>query len=86
MAIIDHNANPDWKDAASRVIRSYPPGHVFLGEDVRDALDAQGVTVHDRRALGPVIRREATAGVIENIGFAAARTSNLSPKVLWRRR
>lgn len=85
MAAVDGNASEDWKDAAWSIVRLFPANHVFMAEDVRDALDAKGLVVHDRRALGPVIMAMARGGLIEKAGYRAARTSNLSPKVEWRR-
>lgn len=83
MQRVDANANDDWKDGAIRLIRDLPRGHEFLTEDIREALDAGGFTVHDARALGPLVKAQQRAGYIDAIGYRAARSSNLSPKVLW---
>lgn len=86
MSSVDANADEEWKNAARQIILDLPLGHEFLGEDIRGMLDAAGFSVHDKRALGPVINSAHRAGYIESIGWRNARTSNLSPKVLWRRK
>ena len=83
MQRVDANADDDWEDAAIRLVRDLPRGHEFLTEDIREALDAGGFHVHDRRALGPLVKAQQRAGIIDAIGYRAARSSNLSPKVLW---
>jgi hypothetical protein len=85
MESVEANAAPDWKDAARAMIAGLEPGTEFLTEDVRELLDQAGLEVHDLRALGPLVKAQERAGVIEMAGYRAARTSNLSPKVLWRR-
>lgn len=58
----------------------------FLTEDVRDYASAQGVDdPHDGRAWGHVMQRAKREGIAVPIGYAAAKSSNGSPKVLWRR-
>jgi len=53
----------------------------FLVEDITQGLPK----AHDARAIGGVIRRLAKQGVIRKCGYAPARTSHMSPKVLWSR-
>lgn len=86
MARVEANAEPDWKAMAREIVSEYRSGQTFLMEDVRAELERRGAAVHDRRALGPVIIGCAKDGLVEKAGFAVAKTSNLSPKVLWRRR
>jgi hypothetical protein len=78
-----------WSDAALACVRSFcrahGHGHQFLTEDVR----LYGETLElvekpeNERAWGAVMRMAATDGIIRKVGFAPARSSNLSPKVLW---
>lgn len=86
MASVDENADDEWKIACCAVVMGLATGHTFLAEDVRGGVADAGYHVHDNRALGPVMLRLAKEGLIEQAGFARAKSSNLSPKVLWRRR
>lgn len=57
----------------------------FLAEDVREWCEINGLSAPtDGRAWGSVMRRAAKAGLIRPVGYAPSRSSNLSPKVLWR--
>lgn len=55
----------------------------FLAEDV--VLAAVGVVPSppDARAWGGVFKRAAARGIVRRVGYAPARSSNLSPKCLW---
>jgi hypothetical protein len=82
-------AKPNWSDdafAALSVFAKLTPDPTFLAETVREwTEDANLVTPPDnKRAWGGVFQRAAAAGLIEKVGYAPARSSNLSPKVLWR--
>lgn len=58
----------------------------FLAEDLIEKAESEGVwcPAVDRRWYGGVIRALAKDGVIEKIGYANARTSNCSPRCLWK--
>lgn len=57
----------------------------FLAERVREF--AAGLDVPpDGRAWGWVMRDASRRGFIVKVGYAPAKSSNLSPKVLWRAR
>lgn len=59
----------------------------FMVEDARDWCYGQGLDKpHDDRAWGAIVRRASGKGIIRRAGYAAARSSNLSPKVLWTRK
>ena len=75
-----------WSTLAYLHFRRYAErNETFLTEDVRDAALAAGVhEPPDPRAWGAVAMRAARAGLIERAGYAPAKSSNLSPKVLWR--
>ena len=56
----------------------------FLAETVRDFAEKRGlVPPPDERSWGAVMRRAARNNLIRRIGYAPARSSNLSPKCLW---
>lgn len=58
----------------------------FLAEQVRLFAHDQGLpSPPDGRAWGAVFQRAAKAGHIVRLGYAPAKSSNLSPKVLWGR-
>lgn len=60
------------------------PGE-FLGEQMREFAELRGMDFPpDGRAWGAVLQSAARAGLIVKRGYAPARSSNLSPKVLWR--
>lgn len=58
----------------------------FLAEDVREFAEVRGLEAPpDGRAWGAVMRAAARDRLIDKVGYAPARSSNLSPKVQWRR-
>ena len=78
---------PGWNDIAfdfleaCAKVRAAP----FLAEDVIEMAKAAHLPPPpDGRAWGGVFRRAARQGVIQKAGYAPAKTSNCSPKVLWR--
>lgn len=63
-------------------------GGAWLLEDARQSRQVRDLALPDPpdgRAWGHVVRLLVRAGQIEAAGYAAARSSNGSPKVLWRR-
>ena len=83
-SVCDH-ANPAWKRAARQWIRDLTPGREFMGEDLRAELDLQGLATFDLRELGNLCKAARDDGLIERVGWRAAKTSHLSPKGVWRR-
>lgn len=78
---------PKWSEQADKYVtmmidrRGFKP---FLFEEMVEAAKRDGVPEPpDGRAWGGVARRLAKKGLIRNMGYAKAKTSNLSPKVLW---
>lgn len=86
---VSRKAGHDWNEAALDRLRQFIAGRVdpFLAEDVVYYAEAVGFRKpHDARAWGAVMQSAARRGLIVRIGYAKAKTSNLSPKVLWQRR
>lgn len=85
---VDHadRVTDGWREIARAHVEEFARKHsTFLAEDVIAA--ARDVPEPPtRKAWGAVIQRAAREGIIEKIGFAPAKTSNCSPKVLWRSR
>lgn len=82
---VGENAGAQWgEEALNQVINyAHSSDKPFLTEDIRKwAKDFIG-DPHDGRAWGHVMRQAAKMGVVKKVGYAAARSSNLTPKVLW---
>lgn len=81
----DH-AGDGWKRRARGYLLEYLATHsgAFLAEDVREFAEERGLDLPpDGRAWGAVVQGAARDGCIRKIGYAPARSSNLSPKVQW---
>ena len=76
-----------WSDEAYRYLQDFcriSEGERFIIEDARLWAAGQGFeSPTDERAWGAVIRRAAANGMIRKVGYAPARSSNLSPKCQW---
>ena len=55
----------------------------FLIEQVREQLPEDFPHPVDGRSWGGVVQRAANDGIIRRAGYAAAKSSNCSPKPLW---
>lgn len=78
----------DWQQAALDRLRMYLRAWElpFLTEDFSHwALANDFRPPHDGRAWGAVMQTAARRKLIRKVGYRAAKTSNLSPKVLWQR-
>ena len=79
--------SPEWSTAAYLGVIKYVAEHKqpFLVEDLREWCESNGHTIppENGRAWGAVVRHAAKTGVISKSGYGLARSSNLSPKVLW---
>ena len=80
---------PAWRERAAGLIRQFSNeracGQPFLIEDVVPFARSAGLPdPPDGRAWGSAVQSAKRRGYIVSCGFRRARTSNLSPKVLWR--
>jgi hypothetical protein len=87
---VDHadRVRADWSLCAAHALHYYCQEHrgeKFLAEDVRAWAEAK-MLVSDpptKRAWGAVIKHGAKMGVIRRVGYAPAKSSNMSPKCQW---
>lgn len=80
------HAGEAWKRRARGYLLEYLVGRAgpFMAEDVRDFAEGRGLDVPpDGRAWGAVFQAAARERLIRKLGYAPARSSNLSPKVQW---
>lgn len=80
----------EWTDVAmfylvvfSSFVNFFSGKNQFLAEDVIEFCKKNLFEAPDSRAWGSVFRRAAKEGVIRKVGYAPAKSSNLSPKTLW---
>jgi hypothetical protein len=76
----------NWTEQAAQLFSLYAAMHPegFLTEDVRLWASKLGFPPPpDGRAWGYIARKAAVAGRIKSMGYAKAKSSNNSPKVLW---
>ena len=60
-------------------------GHPFLTEEARQYAESHGLPEPtDGRAWGHIAKNCQRAGIVASAGFGAAKSSNGSPKVLWK--
>ena len=78
----------DWSARALELFCEYAslmPGKKFLVEDAREFATQAGLEQPpEPRAWGHIVKQAQRMGWVESAGFAPARTSNGSPKVVWR--
>ena len=76
----------NWTEDAEELFRLYAALHPegFLTEDVRKWASKVGFPpAPDGRAWGYIARKASRAGAVRSMGYAKAKSSNNSPKVLW---
>jgi len=76
----------NWTEEAEELFTLYASMHPngFLTEDVRMWAKKLGFPPPpDGRAWGYIARKASVSGRIKSIGYAKAKSSNNSPKVLW---
>lgn len=80
--------NPRWKADAMAALNLYCTAHQgqkFLTEDFRDwcvKFDLADMP-ENMKAFGPLMRQAAKDGIIKNVGYMPARSSNQSAKTAW---
>lgn len=66
---VDRNANIEWKikayEVGKRIARD---NRILISEEIWDALAVEGVTTHEPRAMGPVMKRLQADKIIEPTG------------------
>lgn len=76
-----------WTDRAYAALTIYcaKAKDPFITEDVRAWAEGLGLisAPHDSRAWGAVMQKASRKGLVTKVGYAPAKSSNLSPKVLW---
>lgn len=79
------DAVPDWTELAAAYLRDYARtthGQPFLVEDAAEV--SRLPAPPNAKAWGPAAQLAARRGWIVTAGYARARTSNRSPKTLWK--
>jgi hypothetical protein len=79
----------DWTKKAVALFAEYASKapSPFLTEEARQYAESHGLSVPpDGRAWGHVAKNCQRAGVVTSAGFGAAKSSNGSAKVLWRKK
>jgi len=79
----------DWTQKAVALFAEYASQvfDPFLTEEARQYAESHGLSSPpDGRAWGHVAKKCQRAGVVTSAGFGAAKSSNGSPKVLWKRK
>jgi hypothetical protein len=83
MALVEEAAEAEWKAECHRVIEYLDAGMTFIAEEIVGYVNLTFATPNNK-AIGPVIRRCANAGLIRKTGRTRpARTSHGSPKPEW---
>ena len=87
---VDHadRERPDWSLRAAHALHEYAQKHrgeKFLAEDVRQWAESKMLVSEPptNKAWGAVFKEGAKLGVIRRVGYAPAKSSNMSPKCLW---
>ena len=85
MLRVEERANPEWLAAARMaLIRCATLNPTFIADEVW-AYIPEGLTTHDTRALGPVIKRAQTQGYITKTeDFQPSERRHATPQRVWR--
>lgn len=88
MDSVDSNANEAWKTAALQAVKRCAMHRIkFTVDDVWEFFPDGAPGVHDRRAMGPVMRRAASENWIEATGEyrpSTQVTGNAGPRRVWK--
>ena len=84
MAVAAKAASPEWKDRAKEMVEGYIKiGVPFTANDVRHALENEGVIVDHPNAMGSIFSSFSRKGLIEGVGFAATDIAGGHAGKLW---
>lgn len=76
----DDHADAEWRDHADSIIRAHArTGCDFTTDEVMETLAAGPFSTHEPRALGAVVKRLISQGVIVQTGWARSRRRHASP-------
>lgn len=81
------SAGPVWRERALGYVREFAAvsRKPFLTEDVRRYAETFGFeSPPTAKSWGPVMQQAQREGVVQAFAFAPARSSNGSPKTLWK--
>lgn len=84
---VSASSGAEWQTQALGYVREFASRvtGTFLAEDVREYAQERGFAdPPDARAWGVVMQRAQRERVVQSYAYAPARSSNGSPKVLWR--
>lgn len=84
---VERNADSDWKTKAYEAGKRLARDNKFIiSEEIWDALSVEGVTTHEPRAMGPIMRRLQADKIIEPTGDFVISPSPLGhgrPSRVW---
>lgn len=88
---VEEHADEGWKIAAQWAlwdeIHEHGLGHEFTTDELHRRLEAKGVSTHEPRALGAIVRKAAKAGYIVNTERTRKTSrpqSHKRPMTVWR--
>ena len=65
---VNDNAGEEFSLALRRLVFSYPPGRIFMGEDLRLEAEAAGIVAHHPNAWGGAMSGLSQSGMIRKTG------------------
>jgi len=84
---IESKVSEEWKEKVGKIIRGLAlTRQPFTSDEVWAGIHSEGLTVHDNRALGPMMMKASRSGIVVKTG--RTRTSkrpetHASPKAEW---
>lgn len=87
LAQVAESSGAAWRERALGYVREFVArvNGPFLAEDIREFAQERGFAdPPDARAWGVVMQRAAREHIVQSFAYAPARSSNGSPKVLWK--
>jgi hypothetical protein len=87
LSMVAESSGAEWRARALGYVREFVAkvSGPFLAEDIREFAQEHGFDdPPDARAWGVVMQSARREGVVQSFSYAPARSSNGSPKVLWK--